>query len=494
MKGKRICGLVVIVCLLFTVAYGAVTTTDLIQNEGSQTDGTINKAVMLDTTKILGGQTDNLYFGTYKQSSDGSGGYKIEPIKWRVLSNANDKLFVVSDKNLDVSPYHLDYETVEWSNSTIRSWLNGYNQASNIGEESGVDYSVDNFMNVAFSAKEQFSIVDTTIEGATDKLFGLSVAEVNNSSYFKDDASRVATNTDYVASGGRNGAKMYPAGQGDFWWLRSVGEYTRSAANVNNSGLVDVDGVRVNDANYAVRPAFNLNAKDVLFVSDSVAKTTSLQKVGNATSNDWKLTLKDENSFETASVDKTNVAVGGTITVTHPALSTINAEYTNVTAVLSNATNGVVCYGSINNSTSATTSSFVIPDGIEGGEYTLSLYGEEWNGENFTDFATGMPFTTTVTVSDYTEVEIKSYDNETKKITVVSPTEYKNAVLIIAEYINDGIKLKSVSINKQINLMANQTTILDVPSDFNPTDGNSIKIFIWKDLESQMPIAKSFER
>ena len=39
---------------------------------------------------ISGGQADNIYFGTYQQSSDGSGGYNTDPIKWRVLENAMD--------------------------------------------------------------------------------------------------------------------------------------------------------------------------------------------------------------------------------------------------------------------------------------------------------------------------------------------------------------------------------------------------------------------
>ena len=61
---------------------------------------------------ISGGQADNIYFGTYQQSSDGSGGYNTNPIKWRVLENANGQLFLLSDQNLDVFQYHVDYESV----------------------------------------------------------------------------------------------------------------------------------------------------------------------------------------------------------------------------------------------------------------------------------------------------------------------------------------------------------------------------------------------
>ena len=60
-----------------------------------------SKAIQLGAANISGAQEDNIYFGTYRQSSDGSGGYNIDPIKWRVLSNADGKLFLLSDRNLD---------------------------------------------------------------------------------------------------------------------------------------------------------------------------------------------------------------------------------------------------------------------------------------------------------------------------------------------------------------------------------------------------------
>ena len=70
---------------------------------------------------IGGGQADNLYFGTYQQSSDGNGGYNIDPIKWRVLENAEGQLFLISDQNLDVFQYHTDWEEITWERSTMRS-------------------------------------------------------------------------------------------------------------------------------------------------------------------------------------------------------------------------------------------------------------------------------------------------------------------------------------------------------------------------------------
>ncbi len=70
---------------------------------------------------ISGGQADSVYFGNYKQSANESGGYNSAPIKWRVLENADGKLFLFSDRNLDVFEYHKEDENVTWETSTMRS-------------------------------------------------------------------------------------------------------------------------------------------------------------------------------------------------------------------------------------------------------------------------------------------------------------------------------------------------------------------------------------
>ena len=232
---------------------------------------------------IGGGQADNIYFGTYQQSSDGSGGYNTNPIKWRVLENANGQLFLLSDQNLDVFQYHTDKESVTWESSTMRSWLNGYGVSENIGGDSGTDYTSDHFIGTAFSEKEQKAIAETEVvnddnpthgtEGGnntTDKIFLLSIAEANNGSYFANDSSRIATNTAYVAGGGKIGGYVNGVGENNEWWLRSPGLDAFNAADVMYSGGVFSYGLNVYGENLAVRPAFNLDLNSVLFTSAAV--------------------------------------------------------------------------------------------------------------------------------------------------------------------------------------------------------------------------------
>ena len=95
---------------------------------------------------IGGGQADNVFFGSYYQSSSAT----KDPVKWRVLANEGGQLFLLSDQNLEVFQYHTAEENVTWETSTMRSWLNGYDASANTGGSNGIDYTGDNFLDTAF--------------------------------------------------------------------------------------------------------------------------------------------------------------------------------------------------------------------------------------------------------------------------------------------------------------------------------------------------------
>lgn len=214
---------------------------------------------------ISGGQADSVYFGTYQQSSDGNGGYNTDPIKWRVLENADSKLFLLSDQNLDVFEYHKEKEDVTWKTSTMRSWLNGLAENQGNGD-AAIDYADNNFLGNAFSAEEQTAIADTKVDNSTiDKIFLLSEAEAKNTAYFADRYSRIATNTAYVAGGGEIGRSGMPGvGKANAWWLCSRGGVYTTAVYVTATGGVLENGMVVANTSTAVRPAFNLDLNSVL--------------------------------------------------------------------------------------------------------------------------------------------------------------------------------------------------------------------------------------
>ena len=87
--------------------------------------------------------------------------YRWERIKWRVLKISGKNALLVSDKAIDTVRFNEEAESVTWKDSTVRSWLNGYNQTENAV---GLDYSNSNFLQDAFSDKEIEKIKERNIE------------------------------------------------------------------------------------------------------------------------------------------------------------------------------------------------------------------------------------------------------------------------------------------------------------------------------------------
>ena len=421
MKPKRIISLLLAICLVAglmpTVAFAT----------GS------NKAIMLGTEHLQGGQADNIYFGNYAQT-DSTGNTK-EPVKWRVLKNADGQLFLLSDQNLDVFQYHTESESVTWETSTMRSWLNGYSASHNTGGDSGTDYTSDNFIDTAFSDGEQGAIVDTTVvnddnpdykteggENTNDKIFLLSIAEAQNSSYFTDDSSRIATNTAYVAGGGKLSSYMNGVGAADYWWLRSPGYDDSDAADVDRNGGVFSGGIDVYNVSDAVRPAFNLNLNSVLFTSAAVGgKSASgmdsgLTAVGDYDGNEWKLTLLDE-TREFAVTEQTVSGIsGGTVTLNYTGTTTGTNEY--ISVILADE-NGAQYYGRVAQPTDTDgTVEITIPSGLADGTYTLYVFSEQYNGgeqddTKLTDYASAFE-TVALTVSSDTTAPTLSSGSATR--------------------------------------------------------------------------------
>ena len=385
---------------------------------------------------IGGGQADNIYFGTYQQSSDGSVGYNIDPIKWRVLENANGQLFLLSDQNLDVFQYHTDSESVTWEKSTMRSWLNGYGVSENIGGDSGTDYTSDNFIGAAFSEKEQKAIAETevvnddngSIEGGnntTDKIFLLSIAEANNGSYFADNSNRIATNTAYVAGGGEIGGNMlHGVGEADYWWLRSPGDLDHRAAGVSVDGGVGRYGYSVRIAYLALRPAFNLDLNSVLFTSAAVGgKSASgmdsgLTAVGDYDGSEWKLTLLDETREFAVTETEVSGISGDTITLNYTGATTGTNEY--ISVIIADSS-GAQYYGRVAQPTDTDgTVEITIPSGLADGTYTLYVFSEQYNGgeqddTKLTDYASAFE-TVALTVSSDTTASPAALDFGSKTV------------------------------------------------------------------------------
>ncbi len=199
--------------------------------------------------------------------------YKIEPIKWRVLSINKEEALLLADKVLENGfAYHNSYtENVTWEKCTIRSWLNGYGSSYN---QDGRDYATYNFIDKAFADKEQEAILEKTISNADspvygieggadtkDKVFLLSMQDITNPLYgFISSTvsvdSRTAVSTAYMVSKDWWIFSSYEGKNRDYW-LRSPGSSSVNASFVGDSGIVSQHG-EIDIAN-GVRPAVHLN-------------------------------------------------------------------------------------------------------------------------------------------------------------------------------------------------------------------------------------------
>ena len=169
------------------------------------TDNTVTIDETITMGNFYGGSDGNLYYeycSTY---------YKVEPIKWRVISIDNNNIAVLLAENiLDMTSYGYGKWDGLYADSYIRDFLN-----------------VD-FLYTAFTASAQRLIKNTILYSdchdygcrpdvynsfSENKIYLLSYSDLFNSKYFPSNDSRIRTHTSF-------GEKIDDYWLCD-WWLRS---------------------------------------------------------------------------------------------------------------------------------------------------------------------------------------------------------------------------------------------------------------------------------
>ena len=172
--------------------------------------------------------------------------FKYEPIKWRILQSENGEAFLLSDVILDKQLYNENDKYVTWEKSSLRAWLN------------------KKFIKRAFIDEEREKINITEIinqdnpvygtEGGNntfDKIFLLSLSEVSE----QQDGEKYGFLDDEIRGCGKSDFSK----TGSWWWLRSPGYASDSAAVVSSRGWVARSGRDVYYFYDGVRPALHLN-------------------------------------------------------------------------------------------------------------------------------------------------------------------------------------------------------------------------------------------
>lgn len=206
--------------------------------------------------------------------------FKYEPIKWRVLEVKDDssEVCLIADMALDAQPYDVNHGVTSWGECTLRSWLNGYDDSKNLAE---VSYENQNFVDDAFSKKEQESIVTGAIELGqkfgdryiekyyNDKIYLLSADETIYEDYgfhgltSCDEASRCEVSTYAKARGVRIPSSLSDCSQNcmghSYWWLRAPSVYYYEYGSRDNNGSLYKNGYSTSDKTFGVRPMLKLD-------------------------------------------------------------------------------------------------------------------------------------------------------------------------------------------------------------------------------------------
>lgn len=162
--------------------------------------------------------------------------FKVEPIRWRVLSKENGNVLLLCDETID--RYTFASRSNNYKDSYIREWINGefYDLTFSQLERSIInEVLVDNSVSTTGYETNQYAC-----ENTLDKVFLLSYKDVTNPAYGFNDTTRKLLTTDYARARGANLYGYDKVGMyNGHWWTRSpIENYDGGVSIVNPNGKV----------------------------------------------------------------------------------------------------------------------------------------------------------------------------------------------------------------------------------------------------------------
>ena len=214
--------------------------------------------------------------------------FKVEPIKWRILSESNGQATIFAEETITAGiPFYIseDNRTINgntvyannYEYSTIRAWLNGYNgSAYGVEDYSGFtvgSYLNNSFLDQAFTRAESDLILTTEIDNSaettsatsnpyicnntSDKVWLLSYQEVKNSDVLTYLIRRKKT-TDFARVNSAYCDTQSYVQYNSQWFLRSPNStYKDCVIDVESDGLFAYQSVQF--PYRCVLPALTIN-------------------------------------------------------------------------------------------------------------------------------------------------------------------------------------------------------------------------------------------
>ena len=185
--------------------------------------------------------------------------FKVEPIRWRILSESGNKALILCDSIIDNKAYDMD--SSNYKNSEVRAWLNNefYNKAfSSLQKELILTTTVDNGL-----ASTGYTENSYVCENTQDKVFLLSYNDVTNSEYGfssskNNSSTREMLTSDFCRASYvdmETSSTFYGNGN---WWLRTPDDSISSCVRYVNLGGFACGGVYVNNYTYGIVPALQI--------------------------------------------------------------------------------------------------------------------------------------------------------------------------------------------------------------------------------------------
>ena len=193
--------------------------------------------------------------------------FEVEKLRWRVIDKKDNVVTLLSDRTIDCAPFHEEYESVSWSSSSLRRWLNDGNKG---------------FLSKAFNENEGKAIVKTLIENkpnqdyrypsgenTEDYVYILSNDEVfasdkgNQYGFYAasghdDPAKRFASST-YAKFHGTWWSPVGPYKGNSFWFMRTSGYNGYSITYICDFGYIYHRGTAVNCDDSGILPVINVD-------------------------------------------------------------------------------------------------------------------------------------------------------------------------------------------------------------------------------------------
>lgn len=185
--------------------------------------------------------------------------FKVEPIRWRILSEDGESAFILADGILANKAY--DADSNNYKNSDIRAWLNGEFLNAAFGEIAQSLIETTEVDNSVYSTG--FSFNPNACENTFDKVFLLSYREATDSAYgfaseSSKDTARRMTVSDYARSTGTDINRISDYFGCGYWRLRSpFNGSSIHAKTIGSDGRV-IYGNYVYDGSDGVVPALNI--------------------------------------------------------------------------------------------------------------------------------------------------------------------------------------------------------------------------------------------